>query len=223
MLKRFISYYGPHKKLLAMDLLASLLISVIGMVYPVVTNKMLNEYIPNKMYTTIVVAGVIVLGLYVLRLLLRYFVQYYGHVIGVRMQARMRSDLFAHLQRLPYRFYDNHETGRIMTRLTSDLMEVCELAHHGPENLLICSVMIVLSFCYLASINWILTLIIFVCVPILMVVSFVLRKAMKKAFDDRRKANAIINAQLESSITALDVELTEAEARWLDLREDKKE
>ena len=205
MLKRFISYYGPHKKLLAMDLLASLLISVIGMVYPVVTNKMLNEYIPNKMYTTIVVAGVIVLGLYVLRLLLRYFVQYYGHVIGVRMQARMRSDLFAHLQRLPYRFYDNHETGRIMTRLTSDLMEVCELAHHGPENLLICSVMIVLSFCYLASINWILTLIIFVCVPILMVVSFVLRKAMKKAFDDRRKANAIINAQLESSITGIRV------------------
>ena len=129
MLKRFISYYGPHKKLLAMDLLASLLISVIGMVYPVVTNKMLNQYIPNKMYTTIVVAGVVVLGLYVLRLLLRYFVQYYGHVIGVRMQARMRSDLFAHLQRLPYRFYDNHETGRIMTRLTSDLMEVCELAH----------------------------------------------------------------------------------------------
>ena len=205
MLKRFISYYGPHKKLLAMDLLASLLISVIGMVYPVVTNKMLNEYIPNKMYTTIVVAGVIVLGLYVLRMLLRYFVQYYGHVIGVRMQARMRSDLFAHLQRLPYRFYDNHETGRIMTRLTSDLMEVCELAHHGPENLLICSVMIVLSFCYLASINWILTLIIFVCVPILMVVSFVLRKAMKKAFDDRRKANAIINAQLESSITGIRV------------------
>ena len=140
MLKRFVAYYKPHKKLLILDLLASMLISVIGMVYPMVTNKMLNEYIPNKLYTTIVIAGCIVMALYILRMLLRYFVQYYGHVIGVRMQAQMRSDLFAHLQKLPYKFFDNHETGRIMSRMTSDLMEVCELAHHGPENLLISSV-----------------------------------------------------------------------------------
>ena len=149
MLKRFLKYYAPHKKMLALDMLASLLISVIGMVYPVVTNKMLNEYIPNKMYRTIVIAGVIVLVLYVLRMLLRYFVQYYGHIIGVKMQSHMRKDLFNHLQRLPYRFYDNHETGKIMTRITSDLFEVAELAHHGPENLLISSVMIILSFVYL--------------------------------------------------------------------------
>ena len=132
MLKRFVRYYRPHWKMLTLDLLASLLISVIGMVYPVVTNKMLNIYIPEKMYTTIVIAGSIVLGLYVVRMLLRYFVQYYGHVIGVKMQSQMRQDLFSHLQRLPFRFYDNHETGRIMTRITSDLFEVCELAHHGP-------------------------------------------------------------------------------------------
>ena len=113
MLKRFVAYYKPHWKLLTLDLLASLLISVIGMVYPVVTNKMLNDYIPNRMYRTIVIAGIIVLVLYLIRLLLRYFVQYYGHVIGVRMQSHMRQDLFSHLQRLPYRFYDNHETGRI--------------------------------------------------------------------------------------------------------------
>ena len=205
MLKRFISYYKPHRKLLTLDMLAALLISVIGMVYPVVTNKMLNTYIPNKMYKTIVIAGIVVLVLYVLRLLLRFFVQYYGHLIGVRMQSQMRLDLFSHLQKLPFRFYDNHETGRIMTRITSDLFEVCELAHHGPENLLICSVMIVLSFCYLATINWILTLIIFACVPILVMVTFHLRKAMKQAFDDRRKSNAIINAQVESSVTGIRV------------------
>ena len=181
MLKRFIAYYKPHKKLLTLDLIASLLISVIGMVYPVVTNKMLNIYIPEKMYSTIVIAGVIVLTLYVARMLLRYFVQYYGHMIGVRMQSQMRLDLFAHLQKLPFGFYDNHETGRIMTRITSDLFEVCELAHHGPENLLICSVMIILSFSYLVTIDWILTLIIFACVPILMVVTFHLRKSMKKS------------------------------------------
>ena len=205
MLKRFIHYYKPHKKMLALDMLAALLISVIGMVYPVVTNKMLNIYIPQKQYTTIVIAGVIVLILYVVRMLLRYFVQYYGHVIGVKMQSQMRVDLFTHLEKLPFRFYDNHETGRIMTRITSDLFEVCELAHHGPENLLISSVMIILSFTYLFLIDPILTLIIFACVPILVVVTMHYRKAMSRAFDDRRKSNATINAAVESSVTGIRV------------------
>ena len=205
MLKRFIKYYKPHAKMLLLDMLAALLISVIGMVYPIVTNKMLNEYIPQKMYSTIVIAGIIVLVLYALRMLLRYFVQYYGHLIGVKMQSQMRLDLFAHLEKLPFRFYDNHETGRIMTRITSDLFEVCELAHHGPENLLISSVMIILSFTYLATIDWILTLIIFACVPILVAVTMHFRKAMRRAFDDRRKSNATINAAVESSVTGIRV------------------
>ena len=205
MLKRFVSYYRPHWKMLTLDMLAALLISIIGMVYPVVTNNMLNTYIPQKMYSTIVIAGLVVLALYVVRMLLRYFVQYYGHLIGVQMQSQMRQDLFNHLQRLPYRFYDNHETGRIMTRITSDLFEVCELAHHGPENLLISSVMIILSFLYLLRIDWILTLIIFACVPILVFVTMHYRKAMKSAFDDRRKSNATINASVESSVTGIRV------------------
>ena len=205
MLRRFVSYYKPHWKMLVLDLTAAFLISVIGMVYPVVTNRMLNEYIPNRMYKTIVIAGVIVLVLYVIRLLLRYFVQYYGHVIGVRMQSKMRRDLFEHLEKLPFRFYDDHETGRIMTRITSDLFEVCELAHHGPENLLISSVMIILSFIYLMTIDPILTLIVFACVPILVFVSLYFRKDMRKAFDDRRKSNATINAAVESSVTGIRV------------------
>ena len=205
MLKRFIRYYRPHRKMLALDMLAALLISVIGMVYPIVTNKMLNEYIPQKQYTTIVVAGAIVLALYVLRMLLRYFVQYYGHVIGVKMQSQMRQDLFAHLQKLPFSFYDNNETGRIMPRLTSDLFEVCELSHHGPEDILISAAMILGSFGYLLSIDWVLTLIIFACVPILMVVSARYRKAMKQAFADRRQSNATINAAVESSVTGIRV------------------
>ena len=205
MLKRFLSYYKPHKKLLALDLLAALLISLTGMVYPIITRTMLNDYIPNQLYTAIIVAGSVVLGLYVLRMFLRYFVQYYGHLIGVRMQSQMRRDLFGHLQKLPFRFYDNNETGRIMTRITSDLFEVCELAHHGPENLLISSVMLVLSFVYLLTIDWILTLIVFACVPLLIVVSWHYRKAMKKAFQERRKSNATINAAVESSITGIRV------------------
>lgn len=203
--KRFISYYRPHKLLFALDMLAALLISLFGMVYPIVTRKMLNVYIPEKMYRSIVIAGAVVLCLYIARLLLRYFVQYYGHIIGVKMQSQMRRDLFSHLEQLPYSFYDNHETGRIMTRITSDLFEVCELAHHGPENLLISGVMMILSFVYLATINWILTLIIFACVPILIAVSIHLRKQMRAAFDDRRKSNAEINAAVESSITGIRV------------------
>lgn len=205
MLKRFIRYYKPHTKMLALDMLASLLISIIGMVYPIVTREMLNVYIPEKQYTTIVIAGIIVLALYVLRMFMRYFVQYYGHIIGVKMQSQMRIDLFTHLEKLPFKFYDNNETGRIMTRITSDLFEVCELAHHGPENLLISSVMIIFSFTYLMTINAWLTLIIFTCVPILVFVSMKLRKAMKQAFDDRRKSNATINAAIESSITGIRV------------------
>lgn len=205
MLKRFISYYKPHKKMLALDMAASLLISLLGMVYPIVTNKMLNDYFPNRNYKFVVISGIVVLTLYFVRMLLQYFVQYYGHIIGVRMQSQMRRDLFSHLQRLPYTFYDNNETGQIMTRITSDLFEVCELAHHGPENLLISSVMIILSFIYLLSIDWILTLIVFACVPILIIVSRHYRKAMRQAFKDRRQSNAVINAAVESSITGIRV------------------
>ncbi len=205
MFKRFLIYYKPHKGMFALDMLASLLISLIGMVYPIVTNRMLNDYFPNRMYRAVVIGGIIVLFLYIARMLLRYFVQYYGHIIGVKMQSAMRCDLFNHLQKLPFKYYDNNETGRIMTRITSDLFEVCELAHHGPENLLISAVMIILSFTYLSSIDPILTLIIFACVPILIFVATKLRKAMRSAFDDRRKSNATINAAVESSITGIRV------------------
>ena len=205
MLKRFLSYYRPHKRMLALDMLAALAISVIGMTYPVITNRMLNDYFPNRAYRAIVIAGCAVLVLYVVRLLLNYFVQYYGHLIGVKMQSAMRRDLFGHLQKLPFRFYDNNETGRIMTRLTSDLFEVAELAHHGPENVLISGTMLILAFCYLMTIDWALTLIIFACVPILILVSAHYRKAMKDAFHDRRTSNATINAAVESSVTGIRV------------------
>ena len=205
MIKRFISYYKPHKWLFSADMAASVLISLLGMVYPVMTNRMLNDYIPNKQYRAIILAGACVLGLYIARMLLRYFVQYQGHMVGTRMQAQMRSELFAHLERLPYSFFDNHETGAIMTRMTNDLFEVVELAHHGPENLLTSSIMIILSFVYLCTINVWLTLIIFACVPFLIIVSAYYRKRMRQAFTERRESNAVINASLESSITGIRV------------------
>ncbi|MGM9642535.1 MAG: ABC transporter ATP-binding protein [Eubacteriales bacterium] len=206
MLKRFIAYYKPHVFMLTLDMLASLVIALVGMVYPMITEKMLDAFISGtQTVKMIVTASAIVLALYVLRLFLRYFVQYYGHLIGTAMQAQMRRDLFAHIQKLPFSFYDEHETGKIMTRMTSDLFEVSELAHHGPENLLISSATFIAAFIYLWTIDWALTLIIFICVPILIVVAAVFRKKMRAAFTERRASNAVINASLESSISGIRV------------------
>ena len=205
MLKRFISYYRPHKLIFTLDMLASLLVALVGIVYPIITREMLNELIPNKQYRMIVFAGIGLLLLYVVRMLLNFFIQYYGHVMGVRMQAQMRSDMFRHLEKLPYSFYDNHETGKIMSRMTSDLMDISELAHHGPENLLISSISVVISFVYLSTINIWLTLIIFACVPFLILIASVLRKRMRDAFMESRVSTAQINASLESSISGIRV------------------
>lgn len=205
MLKRFLSYYKPHKKLFAMDMLASLCVAMIGIMYPIVTRKMLNEFIPNRQYRLVIGFGLALLGLYVVRMLLNYFIQYEGHMMGVFMQTRMRSDLFAHLEKLPFSFYDNHETGKIMSRMTNDLMDISELAHHGPENIIISTISILTSFVYLSTINLTLTLIIFICVPLLLVISGVLRKRMREAFTRARQSMAIINASIESSISGIRV------------------
>ena len=205
MLKRFLAYYKPHKLIFTLDMLAALLVSVIGIVYPMVTRRMLNDLIPNRNYRMVIIFGIALLVLYVVRMLLRYFIQYYGHVMGVRMQAQMRSDMFDHLEKLPYTYYDNNETGKIMSRMTTDLWEISELAHHGPENLLISGVSVIISFVYLAGINIWLTLIIFACVPFLLLIAVALRKKMRDAFMESRKSVAVINASLESSISGIRV------------------
>ena len=200
-----MKYYAPHKKLFALDMFASLIVSLIGIIYPIVTRSMLNDLIPNRKYQPIVFSGMTLLLLYIIRMLLRYFIQYQGHVMGVKMQAQMRSEMFTHLEKLPYSFYDNHETGKIMSRMTNDLMDVSELAHHGPENVIICSITIITSFLYLGSINWWLTLIIFICFPLLVGVSIMLRTKMRSAFKKSRQSIAVINAALESSISGIRV------------------
>ncbi len=205
MLKRFLKYYSPHKKIFALDMLASFAISVIGIIYPVITRNMLNVFIPERKYNLIVISGVSLLTIYFVRMLLMYFIQYQGHMMGVRMQAQMRSDMFTHLQKLPYRFYDNNETGKIMSRMTNDLMMVSELAHHGPENIIISTISIVTAFVYLATINWKLALIVFLCVPVMTLAAAKMRLKMKKAFKKSRESIAEINAALESSVSGIRV------------------
>ena len=205
MLKRFISYYKPHKLIFSLDMLASLLIALIGIVYPMVTKKMLQDLIPNKNYRMIIIAGLVLLAIYFIRMMLNYFIQYYGHVMGVRMQAQMRSDMFNHLEKLPYSFYDNNETGKIMSRMTNDLMDISELAHHGPENIIISSISVIISFVYLCTIDTLLTLIVFSCVPFLLITSLLLRKKMRNAFMKSRLSIAEINSSLEGSISGIRV------------------
>lgn len=211
MFKKFISYYKPYKGMFFLDMLASLFISLIGMGYPILTNTLLDNIVPsetllnNEKLKFIIIFGIALFVCYLLRMFLRYFVQYYGHVIGVKMQADMRRDMFKKLQKLPFSYYDEHETGKIMSRMTNDLMEVSELAHHGPENLFICGITVILSFIYLLTINWIFTLIIFACVPLLIFITLFMRKKMNKAFTETRKSVAVINSSLESSITGIRV------------------
>ncbi|MBQ3817008.1 MAG: ABC transporter ATP-binding protein [Clostridia bacterium] len=203
MLKRFLKYYKPHKRIFILDMLASLATALIGLAYPVVTRRMLNDLIPNRNYRLIVVYGISLLGLYFISMLLQYFIQYKGHIMGVKMQAQMRSDMFRHLETLPFSFYDNNETGKIMSRLTNDLFDITELAHHGPENIIISTVSVVISFIYLSTINIWLSLIIFACVPLLILVSTSTRKKMREAFKKSKQAIAKINSSLQSSISGI--------------------
>ncbi len=203
MFKRFLSYYKPHKLMLTVDLLAALFIALIGVCYPIITRVMLNDFIPNRQYNLIIIFGLTLLILYFGKMALNYVMQYYGHMMGVKMQRQMRTDLFKHLQKLPYKYFDENETGKIMTRLTSDLFEVSELAHHGPENLIISSLSVILSFTYLLTVHWGLALILFCCVPLLFVVTLILRRRMRSAFRETRTTLAEINASVESSISGI--------------------
>lgn len=205
MLKEFIKYYKPYKLLFISDMLASLLISLSAMVYPIITRNMLNDFIPNSKYNLIIKFGIILLVIYIIRALLKYFVQFYGHVMGVRIQSDMRKELFGKIQRLPYSYFDNHETGAIMSNLTNDIFEISELAHHGPENVIMCTLMIILSFIYLATINLNLTLIIFASVPFLFFISMKLRKKMREASRKSKIAMSGINAGISSSISGIRV------------------
>ncbi|MDD7316747.1 MAG: ABC transporter ATP-binding protein [Bacillales bacterium] len=205
MFKRFVAYYKPHKKILIPDLISSFLIAIIGIGYPVITRSMLNNWIPNRNITFIIIGSVSLILIYFVRALLRYFVQYYGHVMGVRMQADMRKDLFDKLQKLPYSYYDSHETGTILSTMTNDLFDVSELAHHGPENILVASFTIIGSLIYLMFINWILGVILIGVIPLLFIITWHYRKQFRNSMRETRRLTAKINSRMESSVTGIRV------------------
>ncbi len=184
---------------------AAFLIAITGVAYPVISRMMLNEWIPNNNLNLIIIGGVSLVGVYLIRMGLRYFVQYYGHVMGVHMQGEMRTDLFNKLQTLPYSYFDNHETGVIMSTMTNDLFDISELAHHGPENLFIASFTAIGAITYLMIIDWILGLILLGVIPILFLLTWVFRRKFRTDMRNSKKAIAAINARLESSISGVRV------------------
>lgn len=205
LLKRFVSYYKKYKLLFAFDMFICLLMSSLAVIYPIVTRLIFNDFVPNENVVGIIVSSCILLAIYVLRAVLRFLVDYYGHGLGVKMQADMRRDLFNKLEDLSFSYYDEHETGAIMSRMTNDLQNVSELAHHGPENIFISSITVISALIYLFTINWLLTLIIASCMPILFFISLFTRRKHLQIFGETRKDIASINANIENAVTGIRV------------------
>lgn len=205
MIKEFIRYYRPHKTLFFIDLLCAFLISATDLVFPMVTRRFINEFIPNRDLTMIIRFGIFLLALYIVRFFLDYIVGYWGHVLGVRMEYDMRKDMFNQLQRMSFSYYDDTKTGQIMSRLVNDLNEISELAHHGPEDLFISSIMLSGSFILLLGIDVPLTLIVFSVVPFLIWFTLSFNRRMRRSFQDLRVTLGEINSNLEDSISGIRV------------------
>jgi len=205
MLRRFSAYYKPHMRLFLWDMFFALIVSLCDLVYPMITRKMIDDFIPNRALTSLLIAAGVLLAAYLIKMALNYFIQYYGHLVGVRMQADMRRDVFDHLERLPLTYFDNNKTGAIMSRITNDLMDISELAHHGPEDLFISAVMLTGSFVMMALIHLPLTLIVFVCLPAMVLFAYKKRHKMDEAFTATRVEVGEINANLENSISGIRV------------------
>ena len=205
MLKKFISYYKPVKKIFITDMICAFAVAVCDLFYPMITRNIINIYVPNQEFQ-LMITWLVVLGLiYILKFGLNYYITYYGHIMGVKMQANMRKDIFEHLQDLPFVFFDENKTGSLSSRIINDLMDVSELAHHGPEDLFISLIMLIGSFIMLSTINLPLSLIVFSIVPLLLIVAMKLRIKMEDAFMETRITIGEVNATIENSISGIRV------------------
>lgn len=205
MIRKFISYYKPHWKLFSIDMFCSLLVAICDLFYPIIAKNIINDYVPNQNIRLLVVWSIALVVIYILKAILNFIIQYWGHIVGVRLQADMRQDLFNKLQRLPFSYFDSTKTGTVMSRLVNDLMEVSELAHHGPENVFISGIMLIGSFIMLANINLQLTIIVFLVVPLIVIFASLMRNNMTRTFKKTREKVAEVNANVEASIAGIRV------------------
>ncbi len=205
MIKRFVKYYRPHIGLFIIDLVCAFVLSGLDLVFPTILRKIIDQLLPAGELNRILMAGVILLLINVVKMVLEYIVTFWGHVLGLRMEYNMRKELFTHLHKLSFNFFDNTKTGYLMSRVVNDLGEISELAHHGPEDIFISIVMITGSVFILISYNWKLALLTFVMVPLMVVFAYKYNSKMHKAFRMIREKIAEINARVEESIAGVRV------------------
>ncbi len=205
MLKRFAKYYRPHLPLFTLDFGCAFAMSGLDLVFPVAVQWSIDKVLPEHNFFLLIWICAGLLGLYLVRALLEYIVDYWGHVLGVRMEYDMRQDLFDHIQKLSFRYFDQTKTGHIMSRLVNDLNEISELAHHGPEDLFIATVTLIGAFIIMALIDWKLTLLTFLLVPVMIWFAISKNNEMQSTFRDVRLKVADINARVEDSISGVRV------------------
>lgn len=199
----FLSYFKNHSKLFAIDVLCAVGIAAIDLAFPLVTRSALYELLPNRMYTTFFTIMAAVVVSYLLRSFLNFIVAYYGHTFGIRVEADIRRDLFGHMQELSFDYYDCNRTGKLMARLTSDLFELTELAHHGPEDLLTSVLTICGALFVMGSIRWQLAVIVALMIPVFLAVVMVMRKRMSLASAASKEKTGHINQEIESSLSGV--------------------
>lgn len=205
LVKRFISYYKPHRKLFAIDMACAFIVAVCDLFYPIIAGNIIDDYVPNQNLRLLLIWSGVLLGIYLVKAVLNYVIQYWGHIVGVRIQGDMRRDMFRHMQKLPFAFFDENKTGTLLSRMVNDLQDVSELAHHGPEDLFLSLIMLVGSFIILAGTDLLLTVIIFAFLPVMVFVASKLRKGMQEAFRATRVEVGEVNANVETAIAGMRV------------------
>lgn len=206
MIKRFFSYYKPHKKLFILDLICSFLIAVCNLFYPFVTKEVINHYAPEKKLTLMLIWCGALLAIYTIKAILSFIVQYWGHVLGVRIQGDMREDFFKHIETLPFSFFDDNKTGAIMSRITNDLFDISELAHHGPEDTFTSLITVIGALILLCiTVNPWLSLVILVILPFMLTFAFKARYNLRISMRKSRESMAEVNAEVEASISGIRV------------------
>ena len=199
----FLSFFKPHRKLFALDLSCALLVSLIDLCYPIVSRTAMHKLLPEHAFQTFFLVMGVVVAAYILRSFLYFIIGYWGHTFGIRVEADIRSVLFTHMQELSFDFYDHNRTGQLMSRLTSDLFEITELAHHGPEDLFISMVTIVGALVIMFTVEWRLALVVCVMVPIFLIVIMSRRRSMGRASVFVKQKTGAINADIESSLSGM--------------------
>ncbi len=202
-LRMFLSYFSPHKKLFFLDLTCAFFVALVDLAYPLISRHAMHTMLPGKAFHAFFVLMTIVVLAYFLRSVLYYIVMFKGHMFGIRVEADIRRDLFSHLQTLGFDFYDSHRTGQLMSRLTSDLFEITELAHHGPEDLFIAATTMIGAMIVMFSIEWRLAVVVLILLPIFISIIMFRRKKMGQASRQVKSRTAAINTEIESCLSGM--------------------